>query len=255
MKKLAMVALGLTSACISGGSGSDAPATLPDSNFTADDIIDRAVGGQGVTLRFGEVSETSGTVTIGSVGMATMRVGGHETTLFSSPSDTFEDGLGNAGIVGTRLAEGPFTPDVLYVFTVDAPAPSFGAKRVGMFVDGNVTAISNLPTGSVTYTGTTFTINDAERPLRGSISIEADFADSSFDATLRAVNLENPFAVYTVVDGTENGGRLSGAITGADATDGGLNGRIFGRDGGQAAGTFSITTDDTALIGTFGATD
>ncbi len=254
-RMIAVLAVGLTSACMSGESGPTTGITVTDSNFTQSSLVGRASGGEGVSMRFGTVSEATGTVRIDSALAATMVVDGETTALLAGSDGRFEGPLGQTGLIGTRLTGGPITRDVLYVFTVDLPPPALAGARLGIFVDGFETATANLPTGSATYNGTAFAINAAEQGATGSITLEADFAANSFDATLSGINASNPAASYAVVDGSEAAGQLSGDITGADATGGVLTGAIYGANGDQAAGTFRLTTGTTALVGTFGAVD
>ena len=261
----------MMSACGGGGGSDSVPSSglvTTDSNFDGDDIVNRTFSGPAVTLRAEEADSVDASATISSALSATIVVDGEQAVLSNFDDDIFESPAGESLVVFTRLNGGPLTEDVLYFVTTDLPAPILAGQRLGIFVDGNDTLVSNLPTGAVTYTGTAIGFNQDFDPLDsdpldfdtqgfnnqfGSITLNVDFDDSSLDGTLFGINpLEE---INYDVDGTAEDGTLIGVISGGDATNGSLTGQIYGSDADQAAGTFLIETTDTDLIGVFSATD
>ena len=245
----------MMSACSGGGSDSVPSVDLvtTDSNFDEDDIVSQTFSGPTVTLRGGEAERVDGSATVSSALSATIVVGDEQSILNNFGGETFDSVTGESLFIGSRLTDGPLTEDVLYFFTTDFPAPSLAGPRVGIFVDGNDTSISNLPTGDVTYTGVAIGFDSLSSSEIGSITLNVDFDDSSLDGTLFGINpLEE---INYDVDGTAADGTLIGVISGGDATNGSLTGQIYGSDADQAAGTFLIETTDTDLIGVFSATD
>ena len=247
----------MMSACEGGGGSDSVPSfdlVTTDSNFDEDDIVNRTFSGPAVTLRNGETETVVGSVTVSSALSATIVVGDEQSVLSNFGGEFFESVTGESLSIGTRLTGGPVTEDVLYFFTTDSPAPSLAGPRLGIFVDGNDTLISNLPTGNVNYTGVAISFDPAFSTQSGTVSLDVDFGDSSLDGTLVGINPADLSISYDV-DGTAVNGTLIGEIDGVDDASGSLTGQIYGSDGDQAAGTFLIETTDTDLIGVFSATD
>ncbi|WP_342077933.1 hypothetical protein [Yoonia sp. SS1-5] len=252
-KPFLLLALGLTTACLPAEETPGIGLEIPNSNFRESDLIGGTFGGTGATARFGSAETATGTVRFNSASSITLEVDGESTSLLNLDGDGFEGPLGEGAVILTSLPSGPTTRDVLYIVTEDRPAPSLGAPRLGVFVDGNETLSSRLPSGTVVYNGGALGINQTTI-ANGRIRLEMGFATNTFDATLTGVDPASASNTFSVTGGTVSNGRFNGDITGGTALGGALNGTIYGSSGDQAAGTFVVDLPSDDVIGTFGAT-
>jgi len=159
---------------------------------------------------------------------------------------------------GPSIADGPNTNDTLFVTLITFEG--IQSKELGVYVLGNETAAAALPNGIVTYQGSA-AIFDTTNPL--DISSGLMFADVDF------TNGDMTAAGIVASDGALNGTRfavvptaLSGAgfestLTSTDVTinASAIEGRFFGANGGELAGTLYVATPTDNFVGMYGAVD
>ena len=233
--------------------------TGEDTNFGDNRLVGQSFGGKAVSFRFGSAEQTDFAVTVESSSSARVTLEGDSSflsTLASGDDETFAT-LGEQETlnIGTRLVGGPITPDVLYFFFTDRPPPSIGEPRVTFFIGGNQSSTRNLPSNVVRYSGATAMYAGNNRTANGRITLDVNFSDASFDATLTNSNPFDASSVMTVTEGIEANGELSGIISGSGVLTGTLTGDIYGAGANQAAGTLLVATPSGGVVGTFGAID
>ena len=226
---------------------------LKDSNFTQASITGRTFGGNGFAVRSGSMTSITGSLRIDSPSSAVMTLDGKTYQLTNFGGQEFSNLSGSKAVAGTRLRNAPVTPDVLYLLLSDTPAPSLLGPRVAMIVDGNKTAASRLPTGSLRYSGLANSRDTGMRTATGTAVLDVDFARASATMTLSGVN---PLALSETYRGSAlvvSGGGFGGTLSGGSAIGGSVSGNIYGATGTQAAGVFSIATPTNGIAGMFGA--
>ena len=156
-------------------------------------------------------------------------------------------------------------------FAIDAlNSSTFGAwllneagndLEMGTFAGGNETPLANIPvSGSATYTGYTIGMGATGTDLfalRGSITIDADFAALDVTSTISGISTLN----MNNISGSLPNLTGSGAMVGNDFTtslsggglNGGLTGAFYGTNADETAGTWRVTGGATTAVGSFAA--
>jgi hypothetical protein len=229
---------------------------INDSHFTGEALVGRTFSGPTVSQRGNRGGGGTAEVDVASGALLTMTIDGTTTSLTNLGGDRYQtlDGFTKLRIA-TRLTGSAPTPDVLYFIAEDRPTPFLAGPRLSFFVDGNKTLSQRLPSGSVAYHGVARGANMAGQRVDGRVNLNVNFSNQSLTGTLSGVNPRNTNINYNLSGGIAANGALSAFVSGTNAPSGSLSGNIYGTGADQAAGIFTIFSQDSPMIGTFAAID
>ena len=145
--------------------------------------------------------------------------------------------------IGKSLPDGPEMENVLLFFLQDIRLGSFSWNNRHYMVDG--LAASSLPTaGAATYSGAITGMSEDNFTFGGDIVLNADFGAGNMSGSLTQ-NTQTG-TVLTFAPTPLVGAGFDGVLTdAADATlTGQINGKIYGVDQSEAAGTFTYSGVD-----------
>lgn len=193
----------------------------------------------------------------------------------------FENSCTGSGL-GLRLVETKFNSGAASTLSYS----TYGAWRsivsvivvngYGVFATGLPSTVSQVPTtGTASYTGgasgfVVIDIGDRSRNFNGTASLNADFAGRTINGSISNITtniiIGNPQAGtlgnIALNSGTINGAAFTGTAAGMAATGSYVNlagatgqfgGAFYGPNANEVAGSFTLTSPEFTIIGSFGA--
>lgn len=201
---------------------------------------------------------SSGGSGVGAYSGVTLVTDGGSTFFSPTTGNQATSFTGETLIFSTGFTSGPDLEDVLLVLHSD---PSFSfMDEAGAYVMGNRTPSASQPNGSVTYTGKVIalsSLNQTDSGL-GDMSVEMDFTNRNVNNGSLVFDEQALTGTTMVFTGPmQSDGSFTTILGSSDTTisDSMIEGRLFGADGGELAGTFYVDSTAGEFVGLFGATD